>query len=112
MEIINMPDPERVRDGPVQTMDIASGSFREAGYVIKKIQLRLYVEGTHPKLGPYSLITSRVETDRGTIEMIYDEGYRGEDALYGAGRFLTEHLGVSGVILRSVIALREAPDHP
>ena len=53
------------------------------------------------------MITSFVETDHGSVEMIYDEGFRGEDALLRASEFLKSNLGISGLILRSVIALRE-----
>ena len=53
----------------------------------------------------YSLITSLIETDKGSVEMIYDEGYRGNDALETSNKFLTENLGVSGLILRSLIFL-------
>jgi len=53
------------------------------------------------------LITSFVETDKGSVEMIYDEGFRGEDPLSRAAEFLTSNLGVSGLILRSIISLRK-----
>ena len=66
-----------------------------------------YVEKTDEKLGPYSLITSEITTNKGTIEMIYDEGFRGSDSLIRAVDFLTSNLGISGLILRSVIALKE-----
>jgi hypothetical protein len=39
--------------------------------------------------------------------MIYDEGFRGEDSLLRASKFLISNLGISGLILRSVISLRE-----
>ena len=39
--------------------------------------------------------------------MIYDEGFRGDDSLSRAKEFLISNLGISGLILRSVIALRE-----
>jgi len=69
--------------------------------------LRLYNERTDEKLGVYSLITSFVETDKGSVEMIYNEGFRGEDSLLRAAKFLTSNLGISGLILRSIISLRE-----
>jgi hypothetical protein len=43
----------------------------------------------------------------GSVEMIYDEGFRGEQSLLRASEFLTSNLGISGLILRSIIALRE-----
>jgi hypothetical protein len=59
------------------------------------------------KLGVFSLITSFVETNRGSVEMIYDEGFRGENPLLRASEFLTSNLGISGLVLRSIITLRE-----
>ena len=67
----------------------------------------IHNERTDQKLGVYSLITSFVETDKGSIEMIYDEGFRGEEPLLRATEFLTSNLGISGLILRSIISLRE-----
>ena len=67
----------------------------------------MYKERYDEKLGEYSLITSFVDTDKGSIEMIYDEGFRGQDALKRASDFLTSNLGMSGLILRSVISIRE-----
>ena len=107
MKIIDMPNPSRVNKEPDMAIDIiSSGNFEEQGFEIKKIQLLQYVEKTDEKLGPYSLITSEITTNKGTIEMIYDEGFRGENALDRAKKFLVEHLGISGLILRSIIALK------
>jgi len=39
--------------------------------------------------------------------MIYDEGFRGESQLLRASEFLKSTLGISGLILRSIISLRE-----
>lgn len=87
---------------------MSSGDFVERGYKIKKIHLNLYLQAKDQKLGPYSLITVYVETDKGSIEMTYDEGYRGEHALDETAAFLTSHLGISGLILRSIIQLEDA----
>ena len=76
-------------------------------FLVSKVELRLYKEKTDEKLGVYSLITSFVETDKGSLEMIYDEGFRGDDSLLRAFDFVTSNLGISGIILRSIIALRE-----
>ena len=45
---------------------------------------------------------SRIEK---IAEMIYDEGYRGNNVLETSSKFLTENLGVSSLILRSLIFL-------
>jgi len=86
---------------------LSSGNFTQDNFVISKVELRLYNERTDEKLGVYSLITSFVETDKGSVEMIYDEGFRGEGSLLRAAEFLTSNLGISGLILRSIISLRE-----
>ncbi len=58
-------------------------------------------------MGNFSLITSYVDTDKGSIEMTYEEGYLGNDALEKISSFLTSNLGISGLILRSVISIKE-----
>ena len=107
MDIVDLHDPQRVNRTPDDTMILFSGgSFVQDEFKVSKVELRLYLEKTDEKLGAYSLITSFVETDKGTVEMVYDEGYRGEDSLKRASEFLTSNLGISGLILRSVISLR------
>ena len=106
MRYIDISNPERVDRDPDKVIQLLSnGSITEKGYKIKNIQLRLYIEKNDKKLGQYSLITSLVETDKGSVEMIYDQGYRGNNALETSSKFLTENLGVSGLILRSLIFL-------
>ena len=106
MKYNDIADSERVNRSPDKiTQVISDGTTVEKGYKIKNIQLRLYTEKNDEKLGPYSLITSLVETDKGSVEMIYDEGFRGDDALETSSKFLTENLGISSLILRSLIFL-------
>ena len=57
-------------------------------------------------LGEYSIITALVDTDQGQIEILYDEGYRGNDALNESVNMLIQNLGLSGLILRSLISLK------
>ncbi len=108
MTIVDLHDPQRVNRKPdsVEVL-LSSGDFIQDDFSISKVELRLYNERTDEKLGKYSLITSFVETDKGSVEMIYDEGFRGEKPLLRAAKFLTSNLGISGLILRSIIALRE-----
>ena len=107
MDIVDLHDSQRVNRTPDDTMILFSeGGFVQDEFKVSKVELRLYLEKTDEKLGAYSLITSFVETDKGTVEMVYDEGYRGEDSLKRASEFLTSNLGISGLILRSVISLR------
>jgi len=108
MKIIDLHDPSRVDKTPdgIEVL-FSSGNFIQDEYKISKVELRLYIEKTDDTLGVYSLITSFVDTDKGSIEMIYDEGFRGDDSLLRTKEFLISNLGMSGLILRSVIALRE-----
>jgi hypothetical protein len=107
MNIIDLHNPQRINRNPdcVEVL-FSSGNFVDQGFSVHKVELRLYLEKTDEKLGPYSLITSFVETDKGSVEMIYDEGFRGEDSLNRTVQFLTANLGLSGLILRSIITLR------
>jgi len=108
MKYIDIADSKRVDRHPDKIIQVVSdGTTVEKGYKIKNVQLRLYTEKNDEKLGPYSLITSLVETDKGSVEMIYDEGFRGSDSLSRASTFLISNLGISGLILRSIISLRE-----
>ena len=107
MDVIDLHDPQRVKRKPDDVKILFSdGKFTQDEFLVSKVELRLYKEKIDEKLGLYSLITSFVETDKGTVEMIYDEGYRGQDSLKRASEFLTSNLGISGLILRSVISLR------
>jgi len=106
MKYIDIVDSNRVDRSPDKIIQVLSdGTIVEKGYKIKNIQLRLYTEKNDKKLGQYSLITSFVETDKGSVEMIYDEGFRGNNALEKSSKFLTESLGISSLILRSLIFL-------
>ncbi len=106
MKIIDVIEPHRINRIPDKTIVLmSSGNFLEHGHIVKNVHLNLYVQKNDKMLGSYSLITVLVETDDGTIEMTYDEGYRGEKALEEAAAFLTSHLGISALILRSMIQL-------
>ena len=108
MNIVDLHDPTRVDKTPDDVIVmLSSGNFVQDDFVISKVELRLYNERTDEKLGVFSLITSFVETNRGSVEMIYDEGFRGEESLLRAAKFLTSNLGISGLILRSIISLQE-----
>jgi len=107
VKVIDVINPQRIDKAPDKTIVLLSGgNFIEQGFAIKKIQLCLYLQKFDEKLGPYSLMTVQVETDKGEIEMTYDEGYRGKNALEEAAAFLTSNLGLSSLILRSIIQLK------
>ena len=107
MKIIDLHEPERVNRNPddVQIL-LETGNFIQDEFTISRIELRLYLEKIDKDIGSYSLITSFVQTDKGSIEMIHDEGFLGDDALSRAFTFLTTNLGLSALVLRSVISIR------
>lgn len=108
-KVIEVVDSERIDRAPDKTIVLMSGGkFLERGHMVKSVMLNLYIQRRDAKLGPYSLITALVETDKGTIEMTFDEGYRGVNAIEEAAAFLTSHLGISGLILRSIIQLDQS----
>ncbi|MGI0061772.1 MAG: hypothetical protein ACREBA_04885 [Nitrosotalea sp.] len=108
-KVIEVADSERIARTPDKTIVLMSGGkFLERGHVVQNVTLNLYLQGKDTKLGPYSLITALVETDKGVIEMTYDEGYRGENAIEVATAFLTSHIGISALILRSIIQLDQS----
>jgi hypothetical protein len=85
---------------------LEKSSQKNQGVVIKKIELRQYVERYDYQLGDYSLLTAVVETDLGTVEMKYDEGFRGSDALESAVTMLTQYVGFASLINRALIELQ------
>ena len=108
MKFIDISNPDRFNRSPDSVVSLFSeANYSEQGLIIKKVELRLFVEKNDEKLGPYSLITSFVDTDKGSIEMLYDEGYRGQNSLETSKEFVISNLGISGLILRSIIALQE-----
>lgn len=108
-KVVDVTDPERINRAPDKTVTLMSGgSFSEQGHIVKSVSLNLYIQRKDEKLGPFSLITVLVETDKGLVEMTYDEGYRGENAIEEAATFLTSHIGLSGLILRSVMQLNQS----
>lgn len=108
-KIIEVAEPQRISRPPDKTILLLSGGkFIEQGHVVQNVSLNLYIQKKDEKLGSYSLMTALIETDKGIIEMTYDEGYRGEHALEEAAAFLTSHLGISGLILRSIMQLNQS----
>lgn len=106
MKIIDLPNPERVNRLPdSSTIIFSRKNYSKHGFKIKKAELRLFIEKIDKNLGPYSLITAFIDTDKGSIEMLYEEGYQGINSLERSKDFLVTSLGISGLILRSVIAL-------
>jgi hypothetical protein len=107
MKIIDVAKPERVNRLPDRSVKLFSGNYSEQGFIIKSVELRQYEEKSDQKSDSCSLITSLVETDKGSIEITYYEGEVGKNSLDEARELLVSNLGLSGLILRSIIILKE-----
>jgi len=106
LKYIDIPNPKRLEREPDEIISIlTNGNSIENGYEIRNVFLRLYIEKIDKKLGPYSIITSLVETTNDSVEMIYDEGYFDTKEFENTSKFLINNLGISSVILRSVVFL-------
>lgn len=103
---------DRVKNGPDDSIEVLSGSFEVNGRTVRSARLQLYLEDEDARYGRHVLITSLVRTDGDSVELLYDEGYRGPDALKKAATFLVENLGVSGLLLRSMMALENRQSGP
>ena len=107
MKIIDIPDSKRIQDEPNErTIIFTDGKIQQDGVEINQIELLQYKIKQDQSLGDYSIITALIDTDRGQIEILYDEGYRGPDALKESANMLIQNLGLSGLILRSLISLK------
>ena len=108
MKFIDIPDSQRIeREPDNRNVIFADGKIIQEGVEIKRIELLEYKIKIDEKLGQYSIITALVNTDQDQIEILYDEGYRGNDALDESANMLIQNLGLSGLILRSLISLKE-----
>jgi hypothetical protein len=85
---------------------LANGRTENQGYIIERIELRQYIEDVDPFLGNYSLLTVLIKTDKGEVEMKYDEGFRGIDVIESAATMLTQYAGLASLINRALIELQ------
>ena len=107
MKFVDIPDSQRIsREPDNRNVVFVDGKIIQDGVKIKKIELLQYNIKMNKTLGEYSIITALVDTDQGQIEILYDEGYRGNDALNDSANMLIQNLGLSGLILRSLISLK------
>ena len=107
MKIIDISEPSRINKKPDQIIKLVTDckSIQE-GFQIQTVELRSYLQHTDDKLGVFTIVTAFIKTDKGSIEILYDEGYHGDMALQNSAKFLTENLGLSSLILRSTISLK------
>jgi hypothetical protein len=100
-------DPGRTSRSPDKVKVLMDGAQKNQGFVIQKVEMRQYIERRDERLGDYSLLTVVVKTDRGTVEMKYDEGFRGPDALESAATMLAQYVGLASLINRALIELQQ-----
>ncbi len=98
-------EPGRVRGPPEKTVHLLHSPMQAQGLLITKMEMRQYIERRDERLGDYSLMTIVVETDKGAVEMKYDEGFRGPDALDLAAKMLLQYTGLAALINRALIEL-------
>ncbi len=100
-------DPNRIsRPADRSRVLLSKGNQQNQGFTINKVEIRQYIERKDEHLGEYSLITVVVETDKGTVEMKYDEGFRGSDVLDSIVVMLTKYVGFAALINRALIELQ------
>ena len=85
---------------------LANGKTENQGYIIEHIELRQYIEDIDPFLGDYSLLTVLIKTDKGEVEMKYDEGFRGNNVIESAAKMLSQYAGFASLINRALIELQ------
>ena len=102
MKFIDIQNPTRIDKIPDESHEIfSSENFIEQGMLIKKIQIRLYIE-KHDMC----LLTVFLQFDKGEVEMLYNETKYEKDLLMNLTKFLTNQLGVSSIITRAIIFLK------
>ncbi len=102
IKIIDVSDPELLSNGPSEIFPLLKNELKFREYLIKKIELRYYDIQKNGK--SISLITTFVDTDKGSVEMTFDKDSRYE-SLDSAGKMLLEQLGLSSLILRCIFSL-------
>ena len=102
MKFNDIPDPSRIDKMPDESKEIfSSENFIEQGLIIKKIEMRLYIEKENK-----CLITVFLQSDKGEVEMLYNEMEYEENSLPNLTKFLTNQLGISSIITRTIIFLK------
>lgn len=102
LKIIDVNDPKRLEGGPLKAISLLENPITYQKFLIKKIELRKYK--INEKNNTNSLITAFVETDKGSVEITYDENSM-YDSIESAKKFLIEQLGLSSLILRCTLIL-------
>ena len=103
--ILDLETNNLLQQTPKNSKIILSNIMYDSIHFIKKLELLMYITNNHKILGDYSILVSIIETDKGTIIMKYDEGYRGKDVFDNSIKMLTQYSGLSSLINRALIEL-------
>ena len=103
--ILDLETNNLLQQSPKNSKIILSNIMYDSIHFIKKLELLMYITNNHKILGDYSILVSIIETDKGTVIMKYDEGYRGKDVFDNSIKMLTEYSGLSSLINRALIEL-------
>jgi hypothetical protein len=103
--ILDLETNNLLQQSPKNSKIILSNIMYDSIHFIKKLELLMYITNNHKILGDYSILVSIIETDKGTIIMKYDEGYRGKDVFDNSIKMLTQYSGLSSLINRALIEL-------
>lgn len=109
IKVTRVSHPEMLKNGPDAIRVIVDdGKDKVDGFVIRRVELRMYLQripANDEYRGPYTLVTAFVATDCGTAETTFADGFGGLKLLNANAKLLVDHLGLSALILRSIIAL-------
>lgn len=103
--ILDLETNKLLQQSPKNSKIILSNIMYDSIHFIKKLELLMYITNNHKILGDYSILVSIIETDKGTVIMKYDEGYRGKDVFDNSIKMLTQYSGLSSLINRALIEL-------
>ena len=103
--ILDLETKNLLQQSPKNSKIILSNIMYDSIHFIKKLELLMYITNNHKILGDYSILVSIVETDKGTVIMKYDEGYRCKDVFDNSIKMLTQYSGLSSLINRALIEL-------
>ena len=103
--ILDLETNNLLQQSPKNSKIILSNIIYDSIHFIKKLELLMYITNNHQILGDYSILVSIIETDKGTVIMKYDEGYRGKDVFDNSIKMLTQYSGLSSLINRALIEL-------
>jgi hypothetical protein len=108
--LIIKTDIERIRisGAPIDKAVLFEGvSLSVDNVMIDRVELRQYLESLDQEKGIYSLITVYLKSNRGEMELKFDEGFKGKNPLPEISLILTKYIGLESLLNRLVLAFDE-----